>query len=275
MHFENGLWPGAEETAAEALRLARFDTIAPIPALTALGHLKARQGDPSVNGLLDRARSLALPTGELHQWIGPLTTARVEAAWWQGDLSRIGSEAVDAFELALSREDPWTSGQLAYWMWRAGARDVRLDGLAKPYRLMIEGDWHSAAREWEEIGCPFEQALALAVGDKDAKLQALSIFEQLGARPAARDLRKSLQTLGVKGFSKEARLPKLIDPTGLTPRELEVLRLVAAGLSNPSIAENLTISVGTVKAHTASIYSKLGVNNRVQALSRAQELHLL
>jgi LuxR family maltose regulon positive regulatory protein len=56
---------------------------------------------------------------------------------------------------------------------------------------------------------------------------------------------------------------------------LEVLRLIAEGLSNPAIAKRLTISVGTVKAHTANIYSKLGTNNRVQALTRARALHLL
>ncbi len=54
-----------------------------------------------------------------------------------------------------------------------------------------------------------------------------------------------------------------------------MLSLIAAGLSNPAIAERLTISVGTVKAHTAGIYSKLGVNNRVQALARARALSLL
>jgi LuxR family maltose regulon positive regulatory protein len=84
-----------------------------------------------------------------------------------------------------------------------------------------------------------------------------------------------LHVQGIKGFSKVARHSLFTDPTELTIRELEVLRLVAAGLSNPSIAESLTISVGTVKAHTASIYSKLGVKNRVQALSRAQELNLI
>ena len=76
-------------------------------------------------------------------------------------------------------------------------------------------------------------------------------------------------------MARPAKPARAAHPDNLTPRELEVLRLIAAGLTNPAIADALTISVGTVKAHTASIYSKLGVANRVQALSRSQELQLL
>jgi ATP/maltotriose-dependent transcriptional regulator MalT len=65
----------------------------------------------------------------------------------------------------------------------------------------------------------------------------------------------------------------LIDP--LTKREKDVLSLVSQGLSNPAIAEELTISVGTVKAHTHRIYGKLGVSNRVEAVTKAQDLSLL
>ncbi len=61
----------------------------------------------------------------------------------------------------------------------------------------------------------------------------------------------------------------------LTERELEVLRLIAAGLKNREIAEELFVVLGTVKAHINSIYQKLGVSNRVQAISRARELKLL
>ena len=68
-------------------------------------------------------------------------------------------------------------------------------------------------------------------------------------------------------------IDNLTDP--LSERELEVLRLISAGLSNPEIAGCLFVAVGTVKAHTSSIYSKLGVNNRVQAVQRARELNLL
>jgi LuxR family maltose regulon positive regulatory protein len=61
----------------------------------------------------------------------------------------------------------------------------------------------------------------------------------------------------------------------LTERELEVLRLVAAGLANAEIARRLSIANGTVKRHTNSIYGKLGVESRTRAIARAEELGLL
>jgi LuxR family maltose regulon positive regulatory protein len=65
----------------------------------------------------------------------------------------------------------------------------------------------------------------------------------------------------------------LIEP--LTERELEVLRLVAAGLSNREIADELSLAVGTVKRHANNIYGKLNVHKRIQAVARARELGLL
>jgi DNA-binding CsgD family transcriptional regulator/tetratricopeptide (TPR) repeat protein len=61
----------------------------------------------------------------------------------------------------------------------------------------------------------------------------------------------------------------------LTDRELEVLGLMSEGLSNPEIAERLIIAVGTVKSYTNQIYSKLGVRNRVEAVTKARDLGLL
>lgn len=66
---------------------------------------------------------------------------------------------------------------------------------------------------------------------------------------------------------------ELIEP--LTERELEVLNLVVAGLSNREIAKLLTISLGTAKTHVHNLYGKLGVGSRVQAVSRARELNLI
>jgi LuxR family maltose regulon positive regulatory protein len=61
----------------------------------------------------------------------------------------------------------------------------------------------------------------------------------------------------------------------LTPREMEVLELLAIGDSNQTIADKLVITVRTVKKHTGNIYGKLGVNSRIQAVTRANELGLL
>jgi LuxR family transcriptional regulator, maltose regulon positive regulatory protein len=66
---------------------------------------------------------------------------------------------------------------------------------------------------------------------------------------------------------------QLVEP--LTPRELEVLQLIAAGDSNQTIADNLVITVRTVKKHTTNIYGKLNAGSRTQAVARARELGLL
>ena len=65
----------------------------------------------------------------------------------------------------------------------------------------------------------------------------------------------------------------LVEP--LTRRELEVLQLLATGLSNQQIANHFIVAIGTVKSHTAQIYGKLGVNNRTQAVTVARKLGLL
>jgi LuxR family transcriptional regulator, maltose regulon positive regulatory protein len=74
------------------------------------------------------------------------------------------------------------------------------------------------------------------------------------------------------GGSRRSPAPGL-EP--LSEREIEVLELVAAGLSNAEIAGELYLSVGTVKAHVHHIFGKLLVRNRSQAVARARELRLL
>ena len=66
---------------------------------------------------------------------------------------------------------------------------------------------------------------------------------------------------------------QLVEP--LSEREIEVLQLIAEGLTNPEIASRLFISLNTVKAHCRNIYGKLGVNNRTQATGRARALGIL
>ena len=75
---------------------------------------------------------------------------------------------------------------------------------------------------------------------------------------------------GESTLSQQEDLP---DP--LTQRELEIMRLIGKGYSNPEIASELVVTVNTVKKHTSNIYGKLGVRSRTQAIARARELNLL
>ena len=61
----------------------------------------------------------------------------------------------------------------------------------------------------------------------------------------------------------------------MTPRELQVLQLIGAGYSNQQIAEELVITLNTVKKHSSHIYEKLAVQGRTQAVARAHELGLI
>ncbi len=83
----------------------------------------------------------------------------------------------------------------------------------------------------------------------------------------------ALQAALAAPVESRVQMTPLIEP--LTAREREILRLLALGRSNPEIAATLVVAAGTVKAHTNSIYRKLDVANRTQAVVRARELGLL
>jgi LuxR family maltose regulon positive regulatory protein len=82
-----------------------------------------------------------------------------------------------------------------------------------------------------------------------------------------------LEATGQPPFSQPSVDQPLVEP--LTPREVEVLSLIAGGLRNQEIADQLVISLATVKRHISNIYGKLGVSHRTQAVAHAQELCLL
>jgi LuxR family transcriptional regulator, maltose regulon positive regulatory protein len=82
-----------------------------------------------------------------------------------------------------------------------------------------------------------------------------------------------LSAAGAPALAAPSPAGSLLEP--LTERELDVLRLLVAGLSNAAMARELIITVGTVKSHVNHIYGKLGVQSRSQAIARAHTLHLL
>ena len=146
---------------------------------------------------------------------------------------------------------------------------------------LAEGDAQSALvslrhawRQWHDLEAPYEAArvrvlvglACRALGDDDTAAMELdaarSVFAQLGAAP---DLAR------VDALSKNAS----VDAHGLTPRELQVLRLVAAGATNKAIAAELVLSERTVDRHVSNILMKLRLPTRAAATAFAYERKLV
>ena len=132
-----------------------------------------------------------------------------------------------------------------------------------------------ACAAWQELDAPYELAqsrvlIGLAyrlLGDDDgAQLEleaAQEVFEKLGAGPAA---------AGVAALTAQ---PSPGAGTGLTGREIEVLRLVATGAKNRTIAGRLRISEKTVARHVSNIFTKLDLSSRAAATAYAYKHKLI
>jgi DNA-binding NarL/FixJ family response regulator len=146
--------------------------------------------------------------------------------------------------------------------------------------------WNGAAAAWEALSQPYPLAYALlraasatlAAGRRDtaaARLRrAAALASQLAARPLvgqisqlARQARIDISVPGTQSAAAAA-------PFGLTARELEVMRLVAAGRGNREIAAELFISPRTASVHVSNILGKFQVASRGEAAAAAHRLHL-
>ena len=148
--------------------------------------------------------------------------------------------------------------------------------------------WGAAARVREAIGAPmppvyraaYEQALAQAqrlVHEQTFRTawdegRSMTPEQALATRPASGE--PSVQVSPPSPTAASSKHP-VRHPEGLTPREVEVLRLLADGLTNPQIAERLVVSLPTVNTHVAALFNKLGVNSRSAATRYAVEHHLV
>jgi DNA-binding NarL/FixJ family response regulator len=98
------------------------------------------------------------------------------------------------------------------------------------------------------------------------------MLDGLGAGPAVAIVRRRLRELGVTRLPRRPQPGTLANPAGLTGRQLEILRLVAAGLPNAEIAHRLVVSPRTVDHHVSAILAKLGVPTRREAAAWAARL---
>ena len=276
LDLDRGRWGQAADTASQLLSDPTCAPAARVEALVTLARVRARNGDSGVREPLEDALELARPTGELQALEG-VAVARAEAAWLDGRPGDVAQATDDTFALALKRDVRWVAGELACWRWRAGIEDQIPSGsIADAYALSIAGDWATAAQRWRELGCPYEEALALGEADNEPALrQALEQLQALGSRPAAAIVARKLRERGARGLPRGPRPRTRQNPAGLTARELDVLLLLAEGLRNAQIAERLVVSEKTVDHHVSSVLRKLAVRTRGEAGAEAARLGLL
>jgi len=206
------------------------------------------------------------------EWLVPTGLAHIEHAWLTGDHGQAGPYP----ELLLERTDRpgmlVQRGELLVYLRRLGHPVPPFPGCPEPYASALRGDWRSAADAWLSEGDPYEGAVELAEsGQVEPTLKALTILDGLGAKPAAAIVRSRLRGLGVARMPRRPQSATLTNPAGLTERQLEILRLVATGLSNAEIAQRLVVSPRTVDHHVSAILQKLGVHTRREAAARAAE----
>ncbi|MDR6905421.1 DNA-binding CsgD family transcriptional regulator/tetratricopeptide (TPR) repeat protein [Agromyces sp. 3263] len=247
-------------------------------ALTVAGTARLRRGadgDEGADEALDEARRLADELAEL-QRRGPVAAARAEAALLRGDGAAARAIARPEFDEADRRNARALRAELAYLLRRAGDEVEVSPDDGHPFAVQARGDWRRAADLWHEAGAPYHEAAALAESPDEADLlDALVILDRLGAAPLARRVRAELRARGVRSIPRGPSSVTRRNPEGLTDRQVGVLELLAAGLTNAEIADRLVVSVRTVDSHVAAVLAKLGVQSRQDAVRAARQLGLL
>jgi DNA-binding CsgD family transcriptional regulator len=266
-----GRWADATNAANEVLSRSGVFANSKITALIALGRLYARQGSADPQPVLIEAAQLAARSGYF-QLVAPVRAASAEAAWLAGDRDRARDEACAAYDLAVGKHHAWYTGEYAFWRWRCGDRFSPPDWIARPFALHIAGKWRAAAEEWKRLDCPYEQARALADGDTPAQTAALAIFERLGAKPNIEEVKQRLRAAGVRNLPRPATRE---NPFGLTARQMDILALLADGLTNSEIAAKLHLSPKTVDHHVSAVLAKLDVHSREEAAQAARQHGLI
>jgi DNA-binding CsgD family transcriptional regulator/tetratricopeptide (TPR) repeat protein len=265
--FDLGQWDEAEATARGAA--SRSIGIARFVAVNTLGWLRTRRGDEDAWPLLDEALEIARRSGHL-QRLWPVAVARAEAGSLAGDLEPHAPLLEEVLDLAVDRRHGVAAGEVGLWLARAGRISGAPDVAVDPFARWIDGDHLGAAADFRRMGCPYEAASALVdAGDTPSLREALATFTRLGAAPMVESAASRLRARGARVPSSRALDG---DTAGLSPREHEVLKLVAAGFTNPQIAASLYISRKTAEHHVSSILVKLGVGSRTEAAAAAVRL---
>jgi DNA-binding CsgD family transcriptional regulator/tetratricopeptide (TPR) repeat protein len=270
LRLRAGEWDEAERLARRELESG---IVVRLLTKTVLAELAVRRGDRDAVERVAELAEEADRTGEL-QRIVPLLELATELA-----LTTEAPMPVERFEKLA--ELP-TSGirrgrfamRAAAWAAVAGV-DFAVEGpTSPPHAAMARRDWQGAADAFGAVGWPYDRALMLSLLDEEQALaEAIEIARGLGAEPLTRRVALRMRELGLR-VPAGPRETTLANPAGLTARQLEVLALLAEGLTNAEIADRLVVSTRTAEHHVAAVLAKLGATTRHEAAQRASELRL-
>lgn len=274
-----GLMDQAVDYAQVAFDLLAQDNLAVrcVVAFVLGGVYYIQQDFPRAIKAMKEASQLGVQAGNIHVAVSALSSAG-DMLFQQGNLEESGRAYYQAMGLGTSRHGqplPVTASVYSGLAMLHLAQDDIVDA-----RLYALGGLE-LGEKWLNVDSQISCYLALAqiehhAGHADNVQDALEKAKQLAAThhltPGMEEQIVACETAVLAAPPKQA-LPRLLEP--LSEHELKVLRLIAAGLSNQETAEQLYLSVNTVKWHLKNIYSKLDAHSRVEAIIHAQELGLL
>ena len=267
---EQGHYAAAEQHLAAIVQHPRLSPITHVCALAVAGVLAARRGRDGT-AALDDALPIAVQTGESQRLV-PVAAARAEAAWITGATSDIAAEIDRAWPAAVAHPRPWDLGELNWWLYLAGDSRQIPAPVAQPFALMLADDHRRAAQAWQALGCPLWAAYALAFSPRMGDAQeCLDILSRLDAPAVRHAVLRDRRARGL-AIPRGPRPASRANPAGLTARELEVLQLLADGLSYAEVAGRLILSEKTVGHHVSAILRKLGEPTRARAVAAALRL---
>ena len=278
--LHQGRWSEAGTVARDLLTRPNLPAVSRIQPLVVLAHLRSRRGDDEALAPLREARMLAEATGEV-QRLAPVAVAEAEWAWLTSAPDADLATVRNTLALACAVRRPSLAGELH--MWLAKIDPTSADGadrpdrtLAAPYAVEVAGEARGAADAWLALGCPFDAARALAGSREERDLhEAHAGFARLGATAGRALVERRLDTLGLRGPPRGPRPSTRANPANLTRRQQQVLELMATGMSNPQIADELVRSTKTIDHHVSAVLMKLAAQNRTEAVRKAIQIGLV
>ena len=273
--LDRGRWDDAARHALAVIDDPRESPWTHHEALCVLALVRARRGDPGADDALARAAAVGVPTDERFAHVD-LAAAGAEIAWLERRPGDVDSATAEMLSVSVEEGDGEAASRLLFWRRLAGldvevrrrfgavrARALRpLDGGSRGVdatELPVRGGARALAdrRAWRHCG----RRTPSCSGSGLARWRPWS--------PA------SSEGWGSATSREGPRATTRANEASLTPRELEVLALIAEGLRNADVAERLVVSRRTVDHHVSAILRKLEAGSRGEAVAAAGRLGIL